>query len=233
MPPKRAARPRAFRGVPAEQRTRERRDRLLEAGLEQFGTRVYHHVTVRDVCAAAKLTERYFYESFPNLESLFGEIYARLHGELKQLTFMAAAQAAGDPERLAEAALRAFFGYVHQDPRRGQIMFTDTLLVGFEMTNRAVDAAHDYEVMMRSFIALLMPNAAEDQGLNPDLIAQGLVGVNVFLFWRWRTTGFKAQPEELVQNALAFFRAMIRYAQQPKDAQNETKPVVSSDRRHN
>jgi AcrR family transcriptional regulator len=230
--PKRAPRQaRAFRGVPAEERKRERRDRLLEAGLQLFGTRVYHHVTVRDVCAGAKLTERYFYESFPNLETLFGEIYARLHGELKQLTFMAAAQAAGDPERLAEAALRAFFGYVAQDPRRGQIMFTDTLLVGMEMTKRAEDAAHDYEVMMRSFIALLMPNSAENHGLNPDLIAQGLVGVNVFLFWRWRSNGFKAQPEELVQNALAFFRAMIRYAQQPQAT--ETKPVVNSERRHN
>lgn len=215
-PAKGAARSRAFRGVPAEERTRDRRARLLAAGLTLFGTRSYHKVTVREVCAEAKLTERYFYESFPNLEALFGDIYASLHAELKQRTFLAAAQAAGDPERLAEAALRAFFEFVHQDPRRGQVLLTDTFLVGLELTKRAEDAAHDYEVMMRSFISILLPNAEQALGLDADLIAQGLVGVNVYLFWRWKSSGFNTPPDTLVKNALAFYRAMIRLARESR-----------------
>ena len=176
---------------------------------------------MREVCAEAKLTERYFYESFPNLEALFGELYARLHGELKQRTFLAATQAAGDPERLAEAALRAFFEFVHQDPRRGQVLLVDTLLVGLELTPRAADSARDYEVMMRSFISVLLPNAEQALGLDAELIAQGLVGVNVYLFWRWKSSGFAATPDTMVHNALAFYRAMIQLA---KSAQSEAAP---------
>src|ERR1700742_1768346 len=66
---------RKFRGVAPEDRKAERHLRLLEAGIEAYGTRGFHAVGVRDVCGLAKLTERYFYESFENREALFLAVY--------------------------------------------------------------------------------------------------------------------------------------------------------------
>ena len=52
---------RTFKGQSQEERKAERRRRLIEAGINAFGERGYHAVTVRELCAEAQLTERYFY----------------------------------------------------------------------------------------------------------------------------------------------------------------------------
>src|SRR5690606_9237384 len=66
---------RRFRGVAADERRRQRRQQLLDAGLKCFGTVGFRAAGVRDICAEAQLTERYFYESFKNREALFLAVY--------------------------------------------------------------------------------------------------------------------------------------------------------------
>ena len=76
---------RSFRGVSAEQRQAERYEKLIEAGLQSFGTHGFYRVTVREICAEAKLTERYFYESFKNHEELLVAVYQRLIKGMQQV----------------------------------------------------------------------------------------------------------------------------------------------------
>src|SRR5512139_3717483 len=52
---------RHYGGVSAQERKAARRERLLDAGLQLFGTPGGDRVTVSAVCAEAGLTERYFY----------------------------------------------------------------------------------------------------------------------------------------------------------------------------
>ena len=59
-----AALPRPYRGVSATDRRDQRRQRLIDAGLQLFGTRGIAAVGIVDVCAEAGLTKRYFYENF-------------------------------------------------------------------------------------------------------------------------------------------------------------------------
>ncbi|MCW2784268.1 MAG: Transcriptional regulator, TetR [Marmoricola sp.] len=61
---------RPWRGVSAEDRRTERRARLLEACLDVIGTDGVAATTVDRVCAEARLTKRYFYESFADLDAL-------------------------------------------------------------------------------------------------------------------------------------------------------------------
>ena len=65
-----AARSRRYRGVSGDERRADRRRRLLEAGLQLLGTVGWEQTTMTAVCAEARLTERYFYESFRNREQL-------------------------------------------------------------------------------------------------------------------------------------------------------------------
>ena len=67
-----AARP--YGGLAMEERVAARRARFIEAGVELFGTQGFRGATVRGVCAAAGLTDRYFYESFPTLEALLAAV---------------------------------------------------------------------------------------------------------------------------------------------------------------
>src|SRR5690606_15596861 len=74
---------RTFRGQSTDERKAERKARFIEAGIRVFGERGFHATTVREICGAAKLTERYFYESFENMSQLFIAVFADVNLTLK------------------------------------------------------------------------------------------------------------------------------------------------------
>ncbi len=55
---------RRYAGRDQATRRRARREQLMSAGLDLFAARGYTRVSVKQVCDAAGLTQRYFYESF-------------------------------------------------------------------------------------------------------------------------------------------------------------------------
>src|SRR5256885_16518468 len=69
---------RRYAGASAVERRDERRARLLAAGLDALGTDGYAGATVRGVCARARLTPRYFYESFDDLDALLVAVFAEV-----------------------------------------------------------------------------------------------------------------------------------------------------------
>lgn len=60
---------RPYRGVSAEVRRGDRRERLLEACLDVVAAVGVNDTTVDAICAQAGLSKRYFYESFPDREA--------------------------------------------------------------------------------------------------------------------------------------------------------------------
>ena len=97
-----------YGGRTAEERRAERRERLLDAGLELFGTQGYANTSIEALCAATRLNPRYFYESFPTREALLRAVYDR-HMEHLARTVAAALEAAPlDPRGRIEVGLRAF-----------------------------------------------------------------------------------------------------------------------------
>src|SRR5438046_2504022 len=98
---------RRFKGASPEERQAERRNRLIAAGLETFGKHGFHAIGVRDVCAEARLTERYFYESFKNREQLFLATYQCAVRQIQEAITSALACGGAEPAGLARAGLRA------------------------------------------------------------------------------------------------------------------------------
>ena len=74
---------RVYGGVTGEERTAERRRKLIEAGMNLFGSASSGSVRVKDVVAEAGLTERYFYESFADLNALFGAVLGTAADEIE------------------------------------------------------------------------------------------------------------------------------------------------------
>ncbi len=199
--------PRRYGGIAAEARLQERREKLIEAGIELFGSRGYHAVTVREICTAAKLTERYYYESFASLEKLFAAVYAHVALELKQATLAALGRAQGHPLALAEAALRVFFEYVRNDPRRARILLIDAVTIGSDVGRLADQAMRDYTDLMRGFIDVLFPDAAV-AGLKPEMLSAGLIGANIRIATQWVQEDFRQPLETVLENTMAFYSAM-------------------------
>jgi AcrR family transcriptional regulator len=114
------------------QRVSERRERLLDAALEVFATLTFRATKVRDVCRAAGLTERYFYESFADKEALLGALADRIVADFVAAAGPGIALVKEDLEAAVEGAMRGVVLSLTGDPRRARILFVEVVGVSPE-----------------------------------------------------------------------------------------------------
>jgi AcrR family transcriptional regulator len=98
-----------------------RRAALLEAGLELLGTKGWAGTTVRGVCALAGLNDRYFYESFADLDTLRLAVVDELSAD-GTAAILAATQAPRDLRARSRAVVTAIVDFFTADPRRAHIL---------------------------------------------------------------------------------------------------------------
>ena len=203
---------RRYGGVDKDERQRQRRDRLIQAGLAVFGEKGFHAATVRNVCHHAELTSRYFYESFESMEALFEGVYVHVSSELMRRTVEALGASPMVPDKLAEASLRAFLEYIREDPHRARVALIDALTVGAGASRISHESNKDFARLITTFIEMLYPTLAADTGLKPVFIANGLVGSNIRIATLWVEEKCATPLEDVLRNMFAFYQAAIGYA---------------------
>ncbi|QFU93410.1 TetR/AcrR family transcriptional regulator [Amycolatopsis sp. YIM 10] len=124
---------RPFRGVSAEDRRATRREQLLEAALDVLGERGRDGFTMTAVCRRAKLTERYFYESFANRDELLIALFDQLTRQMSEQILQAAETIppAADLTTQYAIAIRPLISGLETDPRQARAYvecFTSDLL---------------------------------------------------------------------------------------------------------
>lgn len=226
----------SLKGVPMAARVAQRRTLLLDAALEAFGTRGYHAVTVREVCAGARLSERYFYESFKSLEALFSALYLQLNEQLKTATLaalmVAQLKTASGPDReridaLARAGLRVLLEFIRDDPRRARVMLIDAISISHGVGRISGQITREYAELTQRFIEQLFPNA-DARGIDIGVIATGLLGANIHIATQWVRDGFRPSFEVVLRNNLAIYQALSAFwsGLQPLDTAASAKPPV-------
>ncbi len=197
---------RNFRGVSPEDRKAERRKRLVEAGLEAFGVHGFLAVGVRDICAVAKLTERYFYESFENREALFAAVYSEAARRIREAIAAAHARARPEPTEFARAGLEATLRTFRDDPRIARILLLEMLAVSSVGEIRLVESqafADEIAAIAKAF----HPDIAEKH-LRADIIGNGLYGATVYIAMRWALEGFREPLPVVLEHCLLFYEAL-------------------------
>lgn len=205
-------RTRKFKGLDANQRQAERRTRLISAGLETFGRQGFQVSTVKDVCLQARLTERYFYESFANREELFAAVYQHCIGQLRASLVAALAKLPKDPQAMTQMALRTLYTELRDDPRMARILFIDVLSAHGDMDKHSLNAMQGFSDLLESYLILLAPQLKKAK-LDASLISTGLVGAVVLLVMRWAVTGFKEPIDDMVRNSAVLFEAMAGHVE--------------------
>lgn len=201
---------RRYAGVDQDERHQQRKERLISAALKVFGEQGYHQSTVRDVCNAAQLTSRYFYESFDSMEELFQTLYAQVSDQLMQDTVAALARSDPSPSKLSEAALRTFFSFIQQDPRRARVTLIDAQNVSNDVSQMAAKVNRDFARMTSTFMAHFLPNLKE-LGLDASVIAEGLIGASNRIGTEWVADKCRTPLEDVLRNALMLFNASFEY----------------------
>ncbi|WP_312324374.1 TetR/AcrR family transcriptional regulator [Acinetobacter schindleri] len=200
---------RQFKGLSMAERQQARREKLIEAGIQAYGTHGFFSVTIKDICTEAKLTERYFYESFKKSEHLFQTIFLKLIDELQQNVMQAMMQASSDPKKMIEAGLTALLTTLRDNPRMARIIYIDAMLVQ-ELHNQATihETMGRFDRMIQAFVMLMMPNLSRS-AQEISLVSTGLNGYVTQIAIRWVMSGFKQSMEEVLSSCSIVFLALF------------------------
>jgi AcrR family transcriptional regulator len=196
---------RRYRGITPSQRQAERRERLMEAGLELFGTLGYASSSVRTVSAAASLNSRYFYESFRSREDLLYSVYQRIVTDI----FTKAIQAAVGEKTIegqARATLRAAWTAVTEDRRKARIVALEVVGVS-ERLERLRRETRQALAQMTADNAMSLAGPGVRLRLDPVLTARFLMGGVVEVLLEWINGDLDASVDEVVEHFIALFTA--------------------------
>ena len=204
MPPQPIAL-RPYRGIPQDERRAQRRSQLIAAGVAVYGERGYRQATVKAVCEAAGLTERYFYESFANSEELliacFNAVTYAVLGEIMD----SARQAGRARNARARAMLHAYFAALQREPRSARVF-----LVEIRGVSRAVDKAFDSALRAigdEVGRAVVAPGTPSD-----PLLQAGIVGGVIHIALHWIEDGYTPDIERVTDSALRLGMVLARPA---------------------
>ncbi len=115
-------------GLTRSERDARRRRRLLDAGLEVFGTTGYASSTITGICREAHVTARNFYDHFASREDLLMAVGDDVVAGVRRAVSEALAEPRPDPVDQVRAGLTAFAHALAADPRRLRVNFLE--LVG-------------------------------------------------------------------------------------------------------
>jgi AcrR family transcriptional regulator len=199
---------RPYRGASPSERVGERRRRLVDAGIDLFGTIGYGAATIEHVCARAGLSKRYFYESFPDLEALLLACYQRCANEIHDAMVTAVAEA---PETVAaqlRAALVSYFTAIDADQRRARITLLEILGV-----SGAVDEAYaaQTERFANSVQALAGDTFSTSRLPKPQLhiIAEGIIGAITTIAAQWLLDHRRRPRTQIIDAAYVLVIAIL------------------------
>jgi AcrR family transcriptional regulator len=187
---------RRYRGVTASERRAQRRERLLEAGLELFGTRGYARTPVRKVCAEASLNSRYFYESFESNEDLLFQLYERIVTEVVAAVIEATAGGRTIEEQ-ARSGLLAAWDIMVRDPRKARVVGVEVVgaserLDRLRRRNRHLLA----DILTNNALSLVGPDV--ELRFDPVLNARAMIGASGELMLDWVNGELGASVPEIV-----------------------------------
>jgi AcrR family transcriptional regulator len=192
-----AALSRPYRGVSATDRRDQRRQRLIEAGLQLFGTRGLAAVGIVDVCAEAGLTKRYFYENFASIDKLADAVFEHVTGNIVAAVAPAIEIGGGRDPR---PALTVYARALLSDPRVVRFLAIESQVGPLKK--------HRDEFPTRA-VELWFAFAADDDALPPPdemrLKAYGFIGAAQQIGVAWLNGQLPLTMDEVIDRLVDMF----------------------------
>lgn len=154
---------------------------------------------MRGVCREAKLSPRYFYESFADREDLLLAVYNRVEERLLRHIFSEVSVEQGGAAPAREL-LRSCADFFAADPRRARILLREPL-ADDTLRNHS---AHRASTFLKSLVPLV--GARMGRLLSPDenevaLISTAMAGALIALYLDWSDGRLNVSRDELVDTA--------------------------------
>jgi AcrR family transcriptional regulator len=191
----------------ADQRRARRQDDLLAAALDLFASAGYPNTTIEQVCQAAYVGTKGFYEIFDSKEACYVALLAQVSGQIEDRMVTALRDAPADEPAATRVLLTTFAHALVDDPRLAKVTFGQAggISAAVERQRRA----------NRRWAADFMTSvwqrygAAADPRLNR--VAIGVIGGLFDLVADWMLDADPADPaqrESLIADLTAFYEAV-------------------------
>ena len=200
---------RSYGGKTGGERTAERRARLIDATIDVLSGSGEAHATMTAVCAAAGLTERYFYESFAGLDDAK---LAALDSVCQEILALATAKVEEtvdqSPEARVHAVMAAFVQWVNEAPAKARVAVIHASANPRMRARRSELLAAFADFVAREAVELY----GDDAWPMERARVHGLVYIAGFaeLVASWLSGDVKLTGDELVEAAEGLFAAMSR-----------------------
>ena len=198
---------RTIRGLDAEQRRLQRRQALLDAGLELFAAQGFLGTTIEQLCQQAYVGTKAFYETFESRDDLYVALLAQIaDGAFARLTELDT-EAEHDEATTAQVLLSGFAHAFVDDLRFAKVTFGE----GSAITPLAERQRRTNRRTAATFVEAIWQRYDAEPDPRSHYVAIGLIGGLFDIIADWvldRTDATPADVEELVQRLVAFYAAV-------------------------
>jgi len=121
---------RVYGGRSEDERRADRRQRLLDAGLDLFGTEGWSGTTIEKLCTHASVATRSLYEEFASREALLLAVYEAIVNDVLAEVVPRVIGGRGDARRQVRLGIQGYVDYLTADPRKAAIAHREIRVAG-------------------------------------------------------------------------------------------------------
>ena len=193
---------RTYGGASADERRRRRRAALIDATLDVISSDGMKKLGVKEVCARARLNDRYFYESFRDCDEAVLAVIDGLTVEAMTAFAHTLTSTAAELRTRVRACVETAVEFVTADPRRGR------LLVESQATGAGRQRRQEFVVLLADIMAQQgreLLGAAAPSDIDRKLIGLTIVSGGLDLTAMWLNGDLVVGRDHFT----AFFTAFI------------------------
>jgi AcrR family transcriptional regulator len=183
-----------FKGVSADDRRIDRRNRLVRAAFEIAGTEGAGSLGVGRVCRAAGLTKRYFYESFASLAALQSAVVDHAIAAMSERVDPFRPTGPGGPP---QAWLEAFVGALVDDQCLARVLLAET--------HGGALSPFRHQIIDVAVAGMAPPGSDPETDLRAHLVAYAQIGILSELCLAWHRGRLAMERATLVDVLTDFF----------------------------
>lgn len=202
----RAPKRRVYGGLSSDERRGERRERLIAAGLRLFGTKGYARTSIGQLCTAARVTARHFYEEFKERETLLFAVYDRIVDEARKAVLRELATAPDDPHARVRAGIGALVHVYLHDPRYVRIACIEVVGVSPTLEKHRRSVIREFAGIIASQAAQLAERGVLEQR-DFSMVGTALAGATNELLIEWVLSDAQVSPQAITDELAALFSA--------------------------
>ncbi|MCP2320774.1 transcriptional regulator, TetR family [Nocardia amikacinitolerans] len=201
---------RQYGGRAVADRKAERRLRFLEAATRLFAERGYTECSLADVCAAAGLSKRQFYEEFETREDVLAAAYDRIQDDAVAAVgnALATLDPRLEPSAAMTAVLTAYLGSLGADPYRAKVAFIEVVGVSDRMERHRRERRHAWATVLETAVVPRVAPGGHVRG-GPGLAASALIGAINGLTHEWLLCDPRPPVSALVELLVPVALALI------------------------